>query len=346
MSIGAIKIAKLYPDAIIPKRKSDGAVGFDACAHNIQSRDEERRMTNNLEKPVTIDPSDALLFGIGVVIELPMGYEIQVRPRSGLANIFDMELSNSPGTVDPDFRGEVGILLRNRGKKQFEVKKGMRIAQLIFSPVEIPAFLEVPLSKLSKTKRGEGGFGSTQLFGDGFGTIGYELEIARLDRHFMRMVISASELSDCIRGCKFTDGKVEKDSEGRFIGQQRRFGCVIARGLNVVSTGFNCQYPGAEKCANVGCLRDALKIPSGEQIEKCRAIHAEQMAIILATGSGISIKGATMYVNAEPCAFCARMIAGLKLAGLEALVILKGQYPNNQLDLVRNAGIIVREVIM
>src|SRR4030067_1823032 len=210
MAIGAIKIAKLFPDALIPQRKSDGAVGFDACAHNVQSRDDKRRMINNLEKPVNIKPDEALLFGIGVVIELPMGYEIQVRPRSGLANIHDVELSNSPGTVDPDFRGEVGILLRNRGKKPFEVKKGMRIAQLIFSPVEIPDFLEVPFGKLSKTKRGEDGFGSTQLFGDGFGTIGYEMQVSRLDRHFMRIVISASELSDCVRGCKKTDEKFLK----------------------------------------------------------------------------------------------------------------------------------------
>lgn len=344
-SIGGIRVKKIYPDATVPQRVSDGAVGYDVYAHNVQSRDDKRMIINDMSNPVEIASGEAVLFGIGVRMEIPWPYEAQVRPRSGLANKFDIELSNSPGTVDPDFRGEVGILLRNRGDKVFTVEKGMRIAQLIFSAVEVPQLIDVGESELLPTRRGQGGFGSTALYGTGMGTTGFDLEQARLDRYFMRLVIAASEMSDCIRGCiKLPDDTFERDDEGRFLGQKRRFGCIITKGLRVIATGFNRQHVGSPRCADAGCLRDDLKIPSGERIEVCRAIHAEQMAFNALMASGEPIMDATMYVNAEPCLICAKMIADAKLAGLNTLVILKGVYHNHGLDLVRNAGIIVREI--
>jgi len=112
--------------------------------------------------PIEIKSGGSVLIGIGVRFDVPFPYEAQVRPRSGLASKYDIELSNSPGTIDPDFRGEAGVLLRNRGKKKFIVEKNMRIAQLVFTKVEIPEMKEV--LDLSKTPRGEGGFGSTGLF--------------------------------------------------------------------------------------------------------------------------------------------------------------------------------------
>ena len=197
---------------------------------------------------------------------------------------------------------------------------------------------------LRATRRGLGGFGSTGISGEGLGTSGYEAQVMAIDQYFMRGVLEIAKLSDCVRGCpKDEEGKYMYDEYGHLVGQKRRFGCIIARGLSVVASGFNCQYPGADKCAEVGCLRDTESIPSGQQMERCRAIHAEQSAIISAAREG-GIQGTTMYVNAEPCLYCARMIAGLKSVGLESLVILAGEYPNHGLDIVRNAGIEVRTV--
>lgn len=345
MPIGAVHFAKIAPDAKVPVRASDLAVGYDVFAFCELDRD-TREPIDSLERSVAIEPGGARLFGIGVIIALPEGYEIQVRPRSGLASKHDIELANAPGTVDPDYRGQVGILLRNRGHKPFEIEKGMRIAQLIFSRVEIPTFLEVAnTSELPPTRRGEGGFGSTGLLGIGLGTPDYDRAQRKIDRWHMRSAFTVAEFSECVRGCQPDEnGQFPRDSEGLFIGQTRRYGCIIARGLNIIATGYNCQAPGQPKCAEVGCLRDELGITSGHQMEKCRALHAEQMAICSLCESGTSIQGATMYVTARPCLVCARMIAGLKPAGLEALVVLAGEYETHGVEIVERAGIIVREV--
>ena len=341
MSLSQVKVVRLYHDAIIPQRVSDEAVGYDVYAFHILDR-ETKEPTESL--PAIIEPGDAKLVGIGVVLAIPPGYEAQVRPRSGLANKYDVELSNSPGTVDPDFRGVVGCLLRNRGDKAFTIEPGMRIAQLIFSSVELPELLEVgSIEDLGTTRRGTDGFGSTGNFGSGLGTEEYEQELARLDKYFMGIVLATANLSNCVRGCpRGEDGKYQLDKDGRPIGQTRKYGCVITRGLRPIATGFNAQYPGSLLCAEVGCLREEEGIPSGEQIERCRAIHAEQMAIISAANVGVSVEGATMYVNAEPCRVCARMIAGL---GIETLVVLKEGYSSPEgLEIVREAGIRVRTI--
>ncbi len=343
MQLRVIPYVKLYKEAQAPIRASDGAIGYDVFACRVLDRKTKKPLG---EPPVVIEPGGAQLIGIGVAFAVPWGYEAQVRPRSGLASKLDIELSNSPGTIDPDFRGETGVLLRNRGKKPFTVEPGMRIAQLIFSSVEIPDFNEVAsIDDLPKTRRGVGGFGSTGLFGQGSGTAGFDEEVKHIDTYFMNIVLATAALSNCVRGCtKDKTGKYKRDAKGQLIDQTRRYGCVIAHGSRIVASGFNCQYPGSELCAEVGCLRETQGIPSGQQIEVCRAVHAEQMAVDSAAETGASVRGATMYVNAEPCLFCARMIAGL---GLEALVVLKGGYGETHgLDVIKKASIKVREITL
>lgn len=333
-----IPFIRLYPDARPPTRASNGAIGFDAYAYHVL--DEKKQHVSDL--PYTLPPGEKVLLGIGVSFAINWPYECQVRPRSGLANKHDIELSNSPGTVDPDFRGEVGVLLRNRGNKPFVIEKGMRVAQLIFSSVEIPVFREV--EKLPPTRRGAGGFGSTGLQEILEGTSDYDNEIRQLDAFYMKMAVAASDRSTCARGCqKDADGHYLRDERGCLIGQTRKFGCVIVKNDNVISIGYNTQAPGRPDCRKVGCLREAEGIPSGQRIERCHAIHAEQHAFLrmLSSGVGASTQGATIYVTAEPCEVCAKEIAG---SGVEILVILKGVYPNNGLQIIRDAGIDIREV--
>ncbi|MBI4433851.1 dUTP diphosphatase [Candidatus Uhrbacteria bacterium] len=154
-----IPIKRLFPDAQIPVRASDGAVGYDVYAYHVVDK-HTRESLGAL--PVTIPPQGSVLLGIGVVFAVPPEYDCQVRPRSGLASKHDIELSNSPGTVDPDYRGEASVLLRNRSDCPFVVEKGMRVAQLVFTKVELPVFTET--DTLPSTARDTGGFGSTGLF--------------------------------------------------------------------------------------------------------------------------------------------------------------------------------------
>jgi dUTP pyrophosphatase len=113
----------------------------------------------NLEEPVTIDPFKRLLVPTGIFIELPMGFEAQVRPRSGLAFKNGITVLNSPGTIDADYRGEIKVILVNLSDQAFTIKHGDRIAQMIISRHE-RATWEV-VDALSETERGAGGFGHT-----------------------------------------------------------------------------------------------------------------------------------------------------------------------------------------
>jgi dUTP pyrophosphatase len=124
---------------------SGGAAGFDLVAAN--------------EEPITLEPGGRTLVPTGWAIAIPPGYEGQVRPRSGLAMRHGVTLTNSPGTVDSDYRGEVGILLINHGPEPFEIGAGERIAQMVITPVVQASLFEV--SELPPTERGAGGFGST-----------------------------------------------------------------------------------------------------------------------------------------------------------------------------------------
>lgn len=112
-----------------------------------------------VENQTVVERNEIILIPTGIFIALPLGYEAQVRPRSGLALKHGITIVNSPGTIDSDYRGEIGIILCNQGKVEFVVERGMRIAQLVVQPV-IHAELE-EVAELEETHRGEGGFGHT-----------------------------------------------------------------------------------------------------------------------------------------------------------------------------------------
>jgi dUTP pyrophosphatase len=113
----------------------------------------------NLVEPIELKPLERVIVKTGLFIELPIGYEAQVRPRSGLAAKKGVTVLNSPGTVDADYRGEIGVILVNLSNENFVVENGERIAQLIIAKHERAEWIEV--QELSETSRGEGGFGST-----------------------------------------------------------------------------------------------------------------------------------------------------------------------------------------
>ncbi|MBN8565879.1 MAG: dUTP diphosphatase [Flavobacteriales bacterium] len=113
----------------------------------------------NLSAPITLKSLERTIVKTGLFIELPIGYEAQVRPRSGLAAKKGITVLNSPGTVDADYRGEIGVILVNLSKEDFVIENGERIAQLIIAKHERAEWVEV--KELSETSRGEGGFGST-----------------------------------------------------------------------------------------------------------------------------------------------------------------------------------------
>ena len=128
-----------------PEYATESAAGFDFKA--------------NTDAPMSIGPFERVLVPTGIYMELPDGYECQVRPRSGLALKYGLTVLNTPGTIDADYRGEVGVILINLSKDTYILQPGERIAQGVISKVEKAEFKEV--QELSKTDRGEGGFGHT-----------------------------------------------------------------------------------------------------------------------------------------------------------------------------------------
>ena len=131
--------------AVIPEYKTSGAAGADICAL--------------LSEPVTIKKGSRAMIPTGLFFAIPEGYEVQVRPRSGLAAKNGVTVLNTPGTIDSDYRGEVKVILINLGYEDFVVKNGERIAQIVVAPVTIGSFEQV--TALDETERGAGGFGST-----------------------------------------------------------------------------------------------------------------------------------------------------------------------------------------
>ena len=113
----------------------------------------------NISAPIILKPLQRTIIKTGLYIELPFGFEAQVRPRSGLAAKHGLTVLNSPGTIDADFRGEIGVILVNLSAVEFKIEDGERIAQLVIAKHEHIQWLEV--QNLNKTSRGEGGFGST-----------------------------------------------------------------------------------------------------------------------------------------------------------------------------------------
>ena len=113
----------------------------------------------NLDEKIILKPLERKLISTGLKMEIPLGYEAQIRPRSGLAYKHGISVLNSPGTIDSDYRGDVGIILVNFSNESFEINNGDRIAQIIISKHEIPQFIEQ--EELSSSQRANGGFGST-----------------------------------------------------------------------------------------------------------------------------------------------------------------------------------------
>jgi dUTP pyrophosphatase len=129
----------------IPVYQSEGASGADLLAA--------------IEKEIEIFPGKVVLIPTGLRVEVPEGFEVQIRSRSGLALKFQVSVLNAPGTIDSDYRGEVGVMLMNHGAAVFKVAPGMRIAQMVVAPVVRAQF--IPVVSLTDTYRGHGGFGHT-----------------------------------------------------------------------------------------------------------------------------------------------------------------------------------------
>jgi dUTP pyrophosphatase len=134
-------------DLQLPIYHSEDAAGLDLVA------------ALGVDADIVLEPGGRALIPTGLAIELPRGYEAQVRPRSGLALNFGVTVLNSPGTIDADYRGEIGVILVNFGSHPFAIKRGARIAQLVVSRVERIALVES--GGLERSARGAGGFGST-----------------------------------------------------------------------------------------------------------------------------------------------------------------------------------------
>ena len=140
-----IQIKKLSTSVSIPKYETLGSSGMDIAAH----------IKNN----IIIYPGEKALVPTGFSIAIPRGYEVQIRPRSGLAAKKSITVLNTPGTIDADYRGEIKVILINLGKEKFVVENGERIAQMVVCPVVQANLQEV--EELSQTERGSSGFGST-----------------------------------------------------------------------------------------------------------------------------------------------------------------------------------------
>lgn len=140
-----LKIKQLSKDSIIPKYQSSGASGFDL--HSIED--------------LELKTGEIIAVKTGLAFEIPQGYEIQIRPRSGLAIKSGISVLNTPGTIDSDYRGEIMVILFNFSKNTFSIKKGDRIAQAVLSQVFLANL--VPSDELDSTIRGDSGFGSTGI---------------------------------------------------------------------------------------------------------------------------------------------------------------------------------------
>lgn len=140
-----VKVKKLHSQAVIPAYMTEHAAGLDLCTV--------------IETPVVLAPGERTLLPTGLAMEIPPGFEGQVRPRSGLALKKGVSLVNSPGTIDADYRGEIGIIIINHGVEPVEFLPGDRVAQLIIAPVTQAILVEA--DELNDSVRSSGGFGHT-----------------------------------------------------------------------------------------------------------------------------------------------------------------------------------------
>ena len=142
-----ILIKKLTKEVKLPNYKTVGSSGMDIVA--------------NINNEITIQPGEKKLIPTGILVAIPNNYEVQIRPRSGLAIKNGISILNTPGTIDSDYRGEIKVILINLGKDTFKIKNGDRIAQMVLCPIVKAKFEEV--DKLPNSLRGRGGFGSTGI---------------------------------------------------------------------------------------------------------------------------------------------------------------------------------------
>ena len=142
-----ILIKKLNKKAKIPEYKTEGSSGMDLVA--------------NIEKSIYMNPGITSIIPTGISVSIPTGYDLQIRPRSGLAAKNSITVLNTPGTIDSDFRGEIKVILINLGNKKFKINPNDRIAQMVLCHTIKVKFKEVEI--LEETKRGSGGFGSTGI---------------------------------------------------------------------------------------------------------------------------------------------------------------------------------------
>ena len=140
-----IQIKKLSTEVLTPKYETSGSSGMDIAAY--------------IERDIIINPGEKALIPTGFSLSVPRGYEVQIRPRSGLAVKKGVTVLNTPGTIDSDYRGEIKVILINLSKDEFSVKNGERIAQMVVCPIKQVIVEEV--KELTETIRGIGGFGST-----------------------------------------------------------------------------------------------------------------------------------------------------------------------------------------
>lgn len=140
-----LRIQVLSPQAVVPQYQSEHAAGMDLHAA--------------IADPIVLRPHEIALVPSGLAVEIPVGFEAQIRPRSGLSCKYGVTVPNAPGTIDADYRGEVKIALINLSLSDFTIEPGMRVAQMVIAPVARAA-VEV-VNQLSSTARGAGGFGST-----------------------------------------------------------------------------------------------------------------------------------------------------------------------------------------
>jgi len=140
-----ILIKRLSKEVSLPKYETSGSSGMDLAA--------------NINANINIDPGKSAIIPTGLAVCIPKGFEIQIRPRSGLAAKSRISVLNTPGTIDADYRGEIKVILINLSDQKFVVEKGLRIAQMVVCPVIQAELLEV--EELNNTVRGKGGFGST-----------------------------------------------------------------------------------------------------------------------------------------------------------------------------------------
>ena len=140
-----IQVKRISKKALLPHYETKGSSGMDLRA--------------NISKNIYLKSKEIKLIPTGIALAIPKNFEIQIRPRSGLAAKNGISILNTPGTIDSDYRGEIKVILINLGKKKFRIKNGDRIAQMVISPTIKAKIQEV--SSLTKTDRGSGGFGST-----------------------------------------------------------------------------------------------------------------------------------------------------------------------------------------